>query len=285
MEIFLDCLPCVLRQVLEASRMATDEPEIQAKIMEKSVMILADYKSYRCSPDIVKDMHQVVKRLTGVSDPYKTIKERDINAAKKVEPFFKHYLEQKQNELYWALKIAATGNIIDSAIYSDINIESSIEIELAKEFSICDISALEEILKTAKSILIIGDNAGETVFDRVLIEYLAGYKITYAVRSEPIINDATLQDAYDSGLNDYADIITTGCGAPGAVLSQCSEEFLSAFSSADIVISKGQGNFEALSDCRRPLFFLLKAKCTMIAARLNVNLNDYVFKYHRTELI
>ena len=230
-------------------------------------------------------MHQIVKRLAGVSDPYKTIKERDINAAKKVEPFLKHYLEQKQNKLYWALKIAATGNIIDSAIYSDLNIESSIEIELAKEFSICDISPLEEILKTAKSILIIGDNAGETVFDRVLIEYLAGYKITYAVRGEPIINDATLQDAYDSGLNDYADIITTGCGVPGAVLNECSTEFLSVFNSADIVISKGQGNFEALSDCRRPLFFLLKAKCTMIAARLSVNLNDYVFKYHRTELI
>ena len=285
MEIFLDCLPCVLRQVLEASRMATDKPEIQAKIMEESIEILADYKSYRCSPDIVKAMHQVVKRLTGVSDPYKHIKERDINAAKKIAQFLKHYLAQKQNELHWALKIAATGNIIDSAIYSDINIESSVEIELAKEFSICDIYVLEEKLKTAKSILIIGDNAGETVFDRVLIEYLAGYKITYAVRSEPIINDATLQDAYDSGLNDYADIITTGCGAPGAVLNQCSAEFLSAFNSADIVISKGQGNFEALSDCRRPVFFLLKAKCTMIAARLSINLNDYVFKYHRTEMI
>lgn len=285
MEIFLDCLPCVLRQVLEASRMATDKPEIQAKIMEESIEIFTYYKSYRCSPDIVRDMHQIVKRLAGVSDPYKTIKERDINAAKKVEPFLKHYLEQKQNKLYWALKIAATGNIIDSAIYSDINIESSIEIELAKEFSICDISALEEILKTAKSILIIGDNAGETVFDRVLIEYLVGYKITYAVRSEPIINDATLQDAYDFGLNDYADIITTGCGVPGAVLNECSMEFLSAFNSADIVISKGQGNFEALSDCQRPVFFILKAKCTMIADRLGVDLNDYVFKYHRTELI
>lgn len=285
MEIFLDCLPCVLRQVLEALRMATDKPEIQAKIMEESIEILADYKSYRCSPDIVKDMHQVVKRLTGVSDPYKAIKERDINASKKVEPFLKHYLQQKQNGLYWALKIAATGNIIDSAICSDINIESSIEIELAKEFSICDIFVLEEILKTAKRILIIGDNAGETVFDRVLIEYFAGYKITYAVRSEPIINDATLQDAYNSGLDDYADIITTGCGAPGAILNQCSAEFLAAFDSADVVISKGQGNFEALSDCRRPVFFLLKAKCTMISARLSVNLNDYVFKYHRTELM
>ena len=284
MEIFLDCLPCVLKQVLEASRMATDKPEIQAKIMEEALGILANYKRYRHSPDIVKDMHHVVKRLAGVSDPYKHIKERDIDAAKKIQPFLKHYLSQKQNALYWALKIAATGNIIDSAIYSNIDIEGSIQTELSKEFSVCDLDIFEEKLKSAKNILIIGDNTGETVFDRVLIKRLSGYKITYAVRSEPIINDATLQDAYDSGLNDYADIITTGCGAPGAILDQCGEEFLSVFDKADIVISKGQGNFEALSDCRRPVFFLLKAKCAMIANRLKVGLNEYVFMCHRTEM-
>jgi uncharacterized protein with ATP-grasp and redox domains len=187
--------------------------------------------------------------------------------------------------LYWALKIAATGNIIDSAIYNNVDIEGSIQTELIKEFSVCDLDIFEEELKSAKSILIIGDNTGETVFDRVLIKRLAGYIITYAVRNEPIINDATLLDAYDSGLNDCADIITTGCGAPGAILDQCSAEFLSVFSKADIVISKGQGNFEALSDCRRPVFFLLKAKCAMIASRLKVNLNEYVFKCHRTEMI
>ena len=284
MEIFLDCLPCVLRQVLEASRMATDKPEIQAKIMEESIEILSNYKKYRYSPDIVKDMHHVVKHLTGISDPYQHIKERDIDAAKKIQPFLRHYLAQKQNALYWALKIAATGNIIDSAIYSNIDIEGSIQPELSKEFSVCDLDIFEEELKSAKSILIIGDNTGETVFDRVLIKRLSSYKITYAVRSEPIINDATLQDAYDSGLNDYANIITTGCGAPGVILDQCDEEFLSVFYKSDIVISKGQGNFEALSDCRRSVFFLLKAKCDMIAGRLKVSLNDYVFKYHRTEM-
>ena len=146
MEIFLDCLPCVLKQVLEASRMATDKPEIQAKIMEEALGILANYKRYRYSPDIVKDMHHVVKRLAGVSDPYKHIKERDIDAAKKIQPFLRHYLSQKQNALYWALKIAATGNIIDSAIYSNIDIEGSIQTELSKEFSVCD---LDEPVPTA----------------------------------------------------------------------------------------------------------------------------------------
>lgn len=281
----MDCLPCVLRQVLEASRMATGKNEQHAQIMEEALKILANYKDYQNSPDIVKDMHQVVKRLTGVSDPYKAVKERDIKAAQKAYPLLRRFVRDKQNSLYWVLKMAATGNIMDSAIYDNLNFVDSLQNELTKEFSICDLDMLQKTLPSATNILIIGDNAGETVFDRVLIEHLAGYAITYAVREEPVINDATLQDAYDSGLCDCADIITTGCGAPGAILNECGAEFLSVFNRADIVISKGQGNFEALSDCRRPVFFLLKAKCAMIARRLGVNLNSYVFKYHRAEVI
>ncbi|NLD05722.1 MAG: DUF89 family protein [Synergistaceae bacterium] len=285
MDIFLDCLPCVLKQVLEASRMATDKPALQEKIIEESLKILQNYKKYESSPDIVKNMHQAVKSLSGVSDPYKAVKERDIKAAKAAYPFLQKFVNNKQNKLYWALKTAATGNIIDSALYNTMNFEASLEDELAKEFSVCSIDIFTEKLKSAKNILIIGDNAGETVFDRILIEHLAGHGITYAVRSEPIINDATLQDALDSGLGSCAKIISTGCGAPGAILDQCSIEFLSVFDKSDIVISKGQGNLEALSDCSRPLFFLLKAKCQMIADKLGVTLNDYVFKFQKTGMI
>ena len=285
MEIFLDCLPCALKQVLEASRLATDRPELQENIIEESLKILKNYKKYRTSPEIVKDMHQTVKLITGVSDPYKSVKERDIRAAKEIYPFLKEFADNKHGKLYWAIKTSATGNIIDSAIYDTSNFKASLENELTKKFSSCALDIFTEKLKTSGNILIIGDNAGETFFDRILIEHLKGFRITYAVRSEPIINDATMQDAVDSGLNECAEIITTGCGAPGAILSQCGTNFLSVFDKADIVISKGQGNFEALSDCSRPLFFLLKAKCPMIAEKLNVDLNDYVFKYQRTGMI
>ena len=150
----MDCLPCVLRQVLEASRMATDKAESQAKIMDEALMILANYKRYQSSPDIVKDMHQVVKRLTGISDPYKAVKERDIKAAKEASPLLREFVRNKQGKLYWALKTAATGNIIDSAIYNSLNFTDCLENELAKEFSTCDLDIFEEELKSAKSILI-----------------------------------------------------------------------------------------------------------------------------------
>jgi uncharacterized protein with ATP-grasp and redox domains len=154
-----------------------------------------------------------------------------------------------------------------------------IQEELEKECAICDFDVFGNKLKTAQRLLIIGDNAGETVFDRVLAEYLSPLDITYAVRSEPIINDATMKDAYASGLSDYTKIISTGCGAPGAILEDCGNEFLNVLETADIIISKGQGNFEALSECGKPVFFLLKAKCPMISEKLGVGLNEYVFKY------
>ena len=143
MEVFLDCLPCVLRQVLEASRMATGKNEQHAQIMEEALKILANYKDYQNSPDIVKDMHQVVKRLTGVSDPYKAVKERDIKAAQKAYPLLRRFVRDKQNSLYWVLKMAATGNIMDSAIYDNLNFVDSLQNELTKEFSICDLDFLQ----------------------------------------------------------------------------------------------------------------------------------------------
>lgn len=279
MEIFLDCLPCMLRQALEASRMTTKDPELQEKIMVDTVKIIAEYKKYSCAPHMCTAIHQIVKKHTGVEDPYTHIKERDIKAAKKIYPQLREFLQKKENSLYWALKTAATGNIIDAALYNDVNVAGCFEKELEKEFSICDIDIFAEKLKTAKRLLIIGDNAGETVFDRILAEHLQDVDIIYAVRSEPILNDATIEDAYASGLDNCTTIISTGCNTPGVIIEQCSTEFLKVFNSVDIVLSKGQGNYEALSDQNREMFFLLKAKCPMIAERLSVSLNDYVFMF------
>ncbi len=280
MEIMLDCLPCMLKQVLEASRMATDNSKTQAKILIEAINILLDYKKYDCSPEIALAMHQTVKKYSKNLDPYNTIKIRDIKSAKEVYPFLKSFLQEKSNGLYWALKVSATGNNIDSAIYNNVDIKSCIANELEKNFGICDIDSFENKLERSGSILIIGDNAGETVFDKVLAEYLLGFgvKIIYAVRNNPIINDTTFEEALESGLDSCTSIISTGCDAPGAIIKKCSNEFIEIFNSSDLVISKGQGNYEALSDCGRNVFFLLKAKCPVISKRLNVNVNEYVFK-------
>lgn len=280
MEIFLDCLPCMLKQVLGASRMATNHEKIREKILIDSSKILSNYKQFRCSPELALAMHDTVKTHTKKNDPYDIIKENDIKTSLKIYPMLKSFLDKNNNSLYNALKISATGNIIDSAVYNDLDIESCVENELNKDFGICDIEIFMEKLKDAKTLLIIGDNSGETVFDKVLIEYLSPLKVTYAVRSAPIINDATIEDAKKSGLDECSTIISTGCNAPGAVLKRCNKEFLDIFNSSDIVISKGQGNYEALSDCEREVFFMLNAKCPVVSNKIGVDLYSYVFMRH-----
>ena len=173
---------------------------------------------------------------------------------------------------------------MDSAIYSGRYLESFLKEELDMPFAICDDVPFKEELEKAKRIMIIGDNAGETVFDKILARHLStDHQVIYAVRDEAIINDVTLMDALCVGMDNFATIVSTGCGAPGAVLETCSEEFLTLFHDADIVISKGQGNYEALSDTSRSIFFLLKAKCPKIAKSIGVSVNDYVFK-EKTEV-
>ena len=278
MEVFLDCLPCILRQVLDASTMATDDTDLQQTIMDEAIGLLRRYGEYPNSPAIAREMHRIVKAHTGIADPYTQVKKRDLEAALRLMPDLRRQLEGREDRLYWALKAAATGNVLDSAITTNFD-ETRFDAEFEAPFAVCDADTLTEKLKTAKSLLIIGDNTGETAFDCLLLEQFPHLRLTYAVRSAPVINDATKEDALASGIGAYADIVSTGCDVPGVLLEECSDEFLSIFNSADIVISKGQGNYETLSDCPRGLFFLLKAKCPVIARSLDVELNSFVFMY------
>lgn len=278
MEIHTDCLPCILRQVLEASRVSTNKPKQHNEIIDDAIQLLSQYKAYRNPPDIVREMHRIVKRRTGIADPYCQIKQKDVQTALRLYPKLKRYAAE-DDSLYRALKVAATGNVLDSGLCSDYAIEKDLDTELKKPFAVCDLPDFKQKLKDAKNILIIGDNAGETVFDRVLAELLKHHNITYAVRGAPIINDATTEDAHASGLDQCARIITTGSDMLGIVPEECSRIFLDCFYSADIVISKGHGNYETLAESDRDIFFLLKVKCPVLAELLGVGLNEYAFKY------
>lgn len=283
MELLIDCIPCLLRQSLEAARIATDQKEIHNKIMKETINLLSGYDKYKNSPQLAKDIHNLVKYETGNPDPYQQIKNRDLQAAKNLYPFLKDFLQRNENSLYWALKVAAVGNNLDAAVYSNPELEKCISKELEKEFTICDLDFFTKKLQQAKNILIIGDNTGETIFDRVMLESFPDAAITYGVRGESIINDVTEKEAIDSGLNSVARVISTGCGSPGTILADCSPEFIDIYERSDVIISKGQGNFEALSGEKGNLFFLLKAKCPAIAGAFHVKINDYIFHYENAK--
>ena len=223
-------------------------------------------------------MHRIVKARTGSADPYKTVKQRDLQNALRLLPEVRRQVEGKKDPLYWALKAAAAGNAMDSAITIAYDIDR-FDAEFETPFAVCDDAVLREKLRTAESLLLIGDNTGETVFDGLLLTQFPHLKLTYAVRGAPVLNDATADEAIASGLDRYADILSTGSDVPGVVPDECSDAFVAQFYHADIVISKGQGNFETLSDCPRDIFFLLKVKCPVVARLLGVGMNGYVFKY------
>ena len=279
MKLTLDCLPCLLRQSLEAARLTAMDNHHEQAIMDAALALLSDYKRYTTSPQLARAIHRQVKQITGSADPYRAIKHEHIRAALELYDQARARVLASDNPLLIAIKAAAAGNLIDAAIYRDIEIGQAILNRLDLPMAICDLDELACRLREAKTVLIIGDNAGESVFDRLLAEQLKPATVYYAVKSQPIINDATLEDARLSGLESCARLVESGCDSPGTILEDITPAFADLLWHADIVISKGQGNYEGMSDIPRDIFFLLKAKCPLVAGHFGVPLGSDIFRY------
>ncbi len=277
MKTYLECIPCFMQQALRAGRMTAKNDEQVKLILDKVSDLVPNFSLEQTPAEYGAEVYRIIKEITGVADPYKQIKEDSINEASALYPDLKQIINESDNRLLTAVRIAIAGNIIDFGVNETFNLIEDVEQILTQDFAISDFNYFKSAVKNAETILYIGDNAGESVFDKLLIEEM-GKKTFYAVREIPIINDSTYEDAVNSGLSDVATIFSSGVKAPGTILNQCNDEFLDLFKSADLVISKGQGNYEGLSDVKRPLFFLLKAKCEVIAEDLGVKKNDIILK-------
>lgn len=279
MKTYLDCFPCFMTQALRAARLATND-ETKIKIILDQVGCKIKEMSANATPaQNGAKVYEIVRNVTGVNDSYKQIKQNSIKEAKQMYSYLKNKILQSENPLETAIRIAIAGNIIDFGVSTDFNLKQDVEKILLQDFAFFDFENFKNQLIKAKTILYIGDNAGESVFDRLFIETI-NKKTIYAVREIPVINDSVMEDAINSGLDQVATLISSGSKAPGTLLNQCSNEFLEIFNSADVVISKGQGNYEGLSDADRSVFFLLKAKCQIIANHLNVPVGSIILKEH-----
>lgn len=220
-------------------------------------------------PEMGMLIYKAIYQSADIDDPFKEIKEQCTAQLMSRYAEFKEQIVTSDDPLYTALKFSCLSNAIDFGANPNFDIAKDLEDLFDKNFDVCEYDKFLSILKTASNVLFIADNAGETVFDRLLIEQL-DKPVKYAVRSKPIINDATIEDAQNAGIDKVAEIITSGCDAPGTILELCSESFKETFDNADMIISKGQGNYETLSDQNRPLFFLLKVKCPVIARDIDI---------------
>lgn len=224
-----------------------------------------------------REVYRIVSTVTGIKDPFREMKKLHTQQALRLYPKLKDLILCSEDPLLMAIRVSIAGNVIDFGTTQKFDMEKDLDAMLKMDFSVNHYLDFCKALNKANTILFIGDNAGETVFDRLLIQKL-GKPVTYAVRERPIINDAIFEDAVEAGIDKVAEIFSSGCDAPGCILSLCSDEFLELYNSAELIISKGQGNYEGLSDEHRPIFFLLKAKCNVVAANIGVPQGSIVLK-------
>ncbi len=277
MKTYLDCYPCFMEQALRTSRVATNDKKKIKKILDETGAMIKNMPMENTPAESGMLVYNKIKEITGVADPYFNIKQQHIKEAKTLLPEMEAIIENAEDPLLTAIRIAIAGNVIDLGINKPFNLLEDIKKILTQEFALFDYESFKKDLTAAKNILYIGDNAGESVFDTLLIKQLKK-PVIYAVRSQPVINDVTIKEAIDSGLDKVSEIIDSGCKAPGVVLSHATNKFLQVFNNADLIISKGQGNYEGLSDENNTIYFLLKAKCSVIASDLNVKEGDIIFK-------
>ena len=256
MKTYLDCYPCLLRQALSAARRAGASENQQHSILLKTMEELSAFPSNSTPPQLAYRIHQQVQQLTNNIDPYRDDKDQATQQALAFYPELKKKVREASDPLEMAIRIAIAGNIIDLGVAESYDLEATLKRVLTQPFAINDLVALRSALARSVSVLYLADNAGETVFDRVLIES-PELPVSYAVKAGPIINDATHEDAVAAGIDQIAEIIDNGSNAPGTLLDQCSELFRKRFAQADLIIAKGQANYESLSDSPAPIFFLL----------------------------
>ena len=270
MKTYLDCIPCFLRQTLDTARIITQDERRIRKVMDAVSLLLPKISLEASPPEIGREIYRLINKTIGVNDPYRSIKQKYIKIALSLYPELRRMIESSKDRLLTAIRLAIAGNVIDFAANPNFVLGREIGKIISQDFSIFHYNDFKRRLEQAGEILYLADNAGETVFDRLLIEEIKK-PVKYVVRGSPVINDATREDAILSGIDRVAEVISSGSDAPGIVLKYCSREFLEIYRSADMIISKGQGNYEALSEESRPIFFLLKVKCPIIARDVGVD--------------
>ncbi len=273
MKTALECLPCYLRQAIQVARLSTDNTALQVEALRRVAELASEMDMVKTPPENSIAVYQALADVTSCTDPYHEIKKESNRQALALLPQFAAMVENATDPLALAFRIAIGGNIIDYGAMQSFDIDETMERCLQREYVVDDGALLLQRLReldTGSSVLYLADNSGEIVYDSLVVKELSaiGLDVTVAVKSSAIINDALLEDARSAGIEQYATLIENGTGCPGTPLASCSEEFLLAFENADLILSKGQGNFETLSESEAEIFFLLTLKCSVVGEHL-----------------
>jgi len=267
MKTSLDCIPCILRQSLDAARLVSPNPEVHEQIIRDALTWAREIDLTQSPPAMAQRIHRRLRQIAGVDDPYRETKDWQNRVAMELIPTLRAEVESARDPLLMAVRLAIAGNVIDMGTHGNLTeaeVRQSLNQALTEPF-VGDVEPFRQAIAQATSILYLADNAGEIAFDRLLIEQILPARLTLVVRGAPVINDVTLADAQTVGLDQIVEVIDNGSDAPGTLLPDCSQELRDRFAAADLILAKGQGNFESLSHEPGNLFFLFKVKCPVIA--------------------
>jgi len=270
MNTYLDCVPCFLRQSLEAARGVTSDVGVHERMVREVLLLAAQLDLNRPPPFVGQAIHRRLRELTGVEDPYREAKHRFNRLAMDALPELAALVQQSGDRLRAAAQCAVAANAIDMALvsaFSDADVRAAL-CGLTGEAVHGDWQAFLEAAADATDILYLADNAGEIAVDRLVVETLGPQRVTVAVRGAPVLNDATLADARQVRMHELVRVIDNGSDAPGTILDDCRASFRRRFEHADLIIAKGQGNFESLSGTGDNIAFWFKVKCPVVARQI-----------------
>jgi uncharacterized protein with ATP-grasp and redox domains len=245
--------------------MVTDDETMHERVLRELLGMWQAMDMRQSPPAMAQKIHRYLRQLTGVADPYLDVKNHYNAFALGLYPELRERVENSPDPFETAVRLAIAGNIIDFGVNSNVEqstVQDAILRSLSEPIDHDAVQSLRRAIDQAEDILFLGDNTGEIVLDRLLIERMPRDRITYVVRGHPILNDALLEDARTVGLTDLVEVMDNGSDAPGTILETCSDAFRRRFEQADVIIAKGQGNYESLSETQRPVFFQIgRASC------------------------
>jgi uncharacterized protein with ATP-grasp and redox domains len=283
MNITKDCVTCIIEQINKAIvHLNLDEQQAQ-QIRQEVLNRSKDFSFEHTPPFVAREVYEYLANEISCSDPLESLKQQSIEKALQFVPFIEKKIRQEEDKIFTAIKAAVAGNVIDFGAKEQFLLEDEIAKVFKTNFMINDYKKLLKQLETKNTVLILADNAGENVFDKILIKIIKrlypNKEITYATRGKPIINDITTKEAYQIGIDKFATIVSTGVDTPGLELSRANVAFRHLFEKAELIISKGMGNFECLESQKdNRIFYLFKVKCNVVANAIGKNVGDIILK-------
>ena len=283
MTISHECVGCIINQSVKVSLAIEADAQLSKKLTSRVEQMSKDFSFSDTPPEIASYVYEEMSIIASKEDLYDEVKEHSTLKALSFVPLLTQNLENSKDKLLTATKIAVAGNVIDLAAEVEFDLEEELEKIFHTDFSHNDFDIFKKKLAESKSIVILGDNVGEHIFDYMFVQTLKvlypDADLTYMVRGNPIINEVTMKEAKEAGFDKVCNLVDSGVNTPGFAYTRANDEAKKLFDNADLVISKGMGNYECMSPShRKDICFLLKVKCSVVANSLGKEIGDIICK-------